>query len=540
MCKYLEGLNDQQLEAATCNDRTTLCLAAAGCGKTKTLIARTVRLVNDGVNPTSILSLTFTNAAAFEMAERYKKFPGVDLSLGVPEFRTFHSFCYSLIIKDKDVREKLGYSKVPELCDDNQMKELRAKVKLQIGCTLSDSALENDVPLSRKDQDMKDLFNKALIKTIKKDNLITFDIMCYNVCELFVKDYDCITKYKQKYRYINIDEMQDCDPKQFRFVSSFPETTNFFLVGDILQAIYGFRGCTNEFIKQLVNAPGWRVIKMFENYRSTTEICDYANNFSRYSRDSFRIVMHGQRSNGEKPTIIYGAYSDYEHAVNEYHIEELINRLQSNSNESAVLCRTNRECDAIKTALKAANIDFVSNNKPKDTLDYLESALSNDYMLEWLSSMLEARDYGDYLRMSTIHPNPDIHWFLSSYGRVTKIADAASKVSHIRKIVAKNIHPMNKFEQITKLLKVKTKCKFEGDEFTSNKDIIESIKSQLQEQQESRIYVGTIHSVKGLEYDTVYIMGVNDSKFQLDCEEENNLFYVACTRAKNHLVIFRR
>lgn len=533
--------NDQQLEAINSKERTILCLAAAGCGKTRTLIARAVRLVDEGVDPSSILCLTFTNAAAFEMKERYKKAPGVDLSLPIPEFRTFHGFCYSLIVKDSVVREKLGYTKIPELCDDNRMKEIKEEVKLQIGCTLSNSILDNDIPLSRKDQEMKNLFQKALIKKLKKDNLITFDIMCYNVCEMFVQNYECVEQYKQKYKYLNVDEMQDCDPKQFRFISSFPASTNFFLVGDVLQGIYQFRNCSNEFIKQLVKAPGWKVIKMFENYRSTQEICDFANNFSRYSKDEFRIVMHGQRSSGEKPEVIYGSFSSYNEPVDKDHLRILVEKLKENKNESAILCRTNKECAAVREALKEADIDYSSNSKPKETLDYLEAALSNSYMLEWLSSMLEARDYGDYLRMSALQANPDIKWFLANYSRVDKVKTHANKVSEIRNICSNTmIHPMEKFEKITKLLRVKTKCKFEGNEFTPNKEIIDMIKSQVADQQQNSIYVGTIHSAKGLEYDTVYVMGVNDRMFELGSEEMNNLYYVAMTRAKSHLTIFRR
>lgn len=831
MEEYLAGLNEQQLEAATCDDRTILCLAGAGAGKTHTMLSRIERQVRSGIDPASILALTFTNAAAFEMKERYKKIPNIDLTKAVPEFRTFHSFCYSLIVKDRDVREKLGYTKIPELCDDMQLKELKAKVKLQIGCKLSDAILENDIPLSKKDQESKDLFQKALIKTIKKENLITFDMMCYNVCELFVQKYECIEKYRQKYKFIYCDEFQDTDSRQYKFISSFPNTTSFYLVADALQCqpagtqvamcgggtksienieegdlvvtcsdagnynvnpkygrrvtsvgrrfadnivevktknhssrytkdhltyckihyegnenakcvylmcneekgwwrigqcslfvnkggdfgpklrlitekgdkvwlldirsrsnneawlveqtaafkfgipdttwktmnvknplynaealtrlydnipdiraraeacleyfgrdirypffdrkkdykqhmsklhkfeirvgnlipqfmdvvvpelftdskdkyrrnklhtsyeqitsiercspdwvysldvekwhnyvadgilthncIYQFRNCTNEYVKTLAKAPGWKVIKLTKNYRSVNKICNFANNFSRYASDEYRIKMEGQRDGGSVEQI-FGSYSSYEHPVDEEHLRILVEKLKANSDESAVLCRTNKECGAVREALKEAGIDFVSSNKPKATLDYLESALRNDYLLEWLSSMLEARDYGDYLRMSALQENPDIKWFLANYGRITKIADAVSKVKHIRDIAAKDIHPADKFEQITKLLRVKTKCKFEGDEFTTSKEIIESIKAQISEQQENRIYVGTIHSSKGLEYNTVYVMGVNDKMFELGSEEMNNLYYVAITRARNHLIVFKR
>ena len=361
-------LNDQQREAAYSNERTILCLAAAGAGKTATLLERIGRLIKEGVDPKTILALTFTNAAAFEMANRYKQITGLDLTRGNAMFKTFHGFCYSLIVKDPIVRERLGYSKIPTLCEDAEMKELKTKVKLAIGCKLTDAQLDNDCTLTRSQQEEKKLFQKALIKEIKKENIITFDIMCYNVCELFVKNEECIQKYKDHYKYIMLDESQDTDPRQFKFISSFGRQTHYFIVGDILQSIYQFRGCSNEFIKQLAEDPNWKVIKMFENYRSTRQICNYANRFSTYSKDDYRIEMNGHRD-GDEPEVIYGSNSSYDNPVDEDHLEILIKKLQENKVESAILCRTNRECAAVRSALSAAGIEYTSRSKSTDVLE---------------------------------------------------------------------------------------------------------------------------------------------------------------------------
>lgn len=828
-----EQYNDQQLEAVNSKDRTILCLAGAGAGKTKTLIGRIERLVKeDKVEPSSILALTFTNAAAFEMKDRYKQVPGINLS-SIPEFRTFHSFCYSLIIKDKDVRTRLGYTKIPEVCDDNQMKELRTKIKLALGCSLSDEQLTKDVPLSRKDQDEKELFQKALVKEIKKENIITFDIMCYNVCELFVKNDPVIQKYKEKYTHILVDEFQDSDRGQMKFLGSFTASTNFFLAGDVLQCqpagtvihmsdgrfkniediqigdkvityapedgvynqggrcgssvtdiskrladnivevktdkhssrytrdhltyckvhyegnedkrciylmynsekgwwrigqcplflcrgtdlgvrlrlseekgdkiwildiatadseqawlieqlatskfgipnitwqvescsktyysfqslnalyenmpdiedraarcleyfgrdirypfldrnqdadlrvarldmfeirvcnlvpefmdlivpqsfiesknelrqstlhtsyeqiiqindcepdwvysldveqwhnyiadgilthncIYQFRNCSNEFIKQLTNDPNWTIIKLFENYRSTTNICEFANKFSHYSKDEYRIEMHGQRD-GVDPKVIYGSCSSYAEPVDRNHLADLIDRLRENPVESAILCRSNKECAAVRSALTEAGISYVSRTKSTDAIKYLEASLSNDYLLDWLASLLDTKDYADYVRLSSFAGNPDIRWFLNLYGKKEPIQRRAKKTIEIRNIVGdKTLTAADKFEKVAKLLRVKTRCSFTGDESSTNSEIIHDIKEQLEEQAESQIYVGTIHSSKGLEYDTVYVMGVNDALFRLGTEEMNNLYYVAITRAKNNLVVYRR
>lgn len=536
----LEELNNEQYEAATCNDRTVLCLAAAGTGKTKTLISRVRRLVSQGVNPNTILCLTFTNAAALEMKERYKKAAGSDIVRGCPEFRTFHSFCYSLIIKDKAVREELGYTNVPQICEDAQLKEIKTKVKLAIGCKLSDSQLEKDVSLSRKDQDMKELFLKALNKEIRKENVITFDMMCYNVCELFEKHEQCVEQYRQKYKYICIDEFQDSDKRQLKFANSFPSDTNFWFCGDALQNLYSFRGTTNEYVKLLSTDPNWKVVRLHTNYRSTKQICDFANKFSKYAKDDYRIEMTGLRD-GDEPEVIYGSMSSYEHPVDERHLDILVDMLLKNKNQTAILCRTNKECAAVKARLTRANIEYTGRASVGDIVDILKSSLSNDYMLDWLATKLESVQYADYIRLAAQNANPDIRWFLTTYGSVSAIKHSAQQVIGIRNVVSNNtITPKDKFEQVTKLLRIKSKCEFKGDDNTSNKDIIESILDQIQEMQESTIYCGTIHSSKGLEYDTVYVMGVNDKMFKLGTEDMNNLAYVAYTRARNHLIVFKR
>lgn len=533
------SLNEQQQLAATTDERTVLCLAGAGAGKTSTLTARSEYLIHKGVHPTSILVLTFTNAAAFEMKERFQRLPGIDLSKGCPEFRTFHGFCYSLIIKDSAIRAKLGYSKIPEVCDDAKFKEIKTRIKLAMGCKLSDDKLDKEVPLSKAEQDEKKLFQKALVKEIRKENLITFDIMCYNVCELFVTNAEEIQKYKQKYTHILVDEFQDTDTKQMDFLNSFPVTTNFWFCADALQNIYGFRGTTNEYVKILSRAPGWQVIKLYKNYRSTKQICNFANKFSKtYAKSEYRIEMEGQRE-GDNVEVIPGSRSNKQFVVDRDHLSILIDKIKESKEENAILCRSNRECAAVREALKNANIQFSSKSKSSDARNIIESSMSNEYMLEWLTTKLDAKDYSDYIRLSAQVPNPDIRWFLTTYGKREDIRTGAEKVIEIRNIVSTDKSFKDKFTEVAAVLRCKTKCKFDP-QISSNKQIMDSLKDQIIEMEDAPVYVGTIHSVKGLEYDTVYVMGVDDKMFQLGSEEMNNLYYVAITRAKNHLVVFRR
>lgn len=531
--------NEQQLEAINSNADAILCLAGAGAGKTFTMVNRVIRLVNDGVDPSTILALTFTNAAAFEMRQRYNKLQTTP-SKKCPEFKTFHSFCYTLIVRDRNIREKLGYAKVPQVCDEKDFKKLKKELLLQLGLKISETEIDEGIAYGKEHERQLELFNKALKKELRTKNLITFDMMCYNVGELFVKDDECVQYYKNKYKYIFLDEAQDSDKRQFKFVSSFGNNTHFFFCADALQNIYQFRGCTNEYVKTLAEAPNWTLIKLYKNYRSTKQICEFANRFSKYAKDSYRILMEGQRDGDEVETI-KGACAGFNSPVDERHLRMLVQHLQDDPVESAILCRSNKEVNAVADYLKSKGIEYVRSSKSSEALFLLNSALDNNYMKEWLSTWLEGPEYADYIRLSAIKGDTDIRWFLSLYGNKEKIKERVTKIVKIRKIVSdESTSIQGKINDIKKVLKVKASKEFDVEDNMTGRQIVETLRDQVLEDEESKIYLGTIHSAKGLEYEHVYVMGVNDKMFQIDTEEMKNLLYVAITRPKSHLTIFMR
>ena len=216
----MSNMNDQQLEAVMSSASKILVLAGAGTGKTYVMINRIKRLVDEGADPVSILALTFTNAAAFEMKERYHKFQE-DKSKGCPEFKTFHAFCYSLLVKDIAVRKALGYSTIPSIVDESTMKRTIKEVKQQCNITLSDKQLEHPdtVPNSKKFE--YEMFHKAMKQRLLKDSIITFDMLADSVCSLFIKNDPLIQTYIDQYKYIFIDEFQDTDPLQWKFAQCF-------------------------------------------------------------------------------------------------------------------------------------------------------------------------------------------------------------------------------------------------------------------------------------------------------------------------------
>ena len=531
----VKKLNEQQQRAVDSDSKKILCLAGAGAGKTATMIERVSRLVADGVHPTSILVLTFTNAAGFEMRERYKQKHPNQI---IPEFRTFHSFCYSLIIRDRSVRDALGYQSVPTIAEEAEIRKLEAQAKMQCGITLSYGKLYGDELLTEEEKYQVDLFKKAVKRLIREANIITFDMLCYDVGQLFVDDHESIIKYKLQYKHIFVDEFQDTDTKQIKFLNSFSDA-NFFFCGDTLQNIYQFRNCTNDTIKLLSKDDSWEQIKLYQNYRSTNQICNFANKMSTYADDVYRIEMKGQRD-GDPVKVIGGSQVDWNNPVDEDHLDMLIEHIHFlESGDAAVLCRTNKEVEYICETFSEKGIPFCTGKRNVDAIHMLKSSLDDSYMMDWLATFLNANKYGEFIRLLSQVENPDIHWFANTYRNQPKIQQRGRTIVEIRKILKDpNLPNISKCLNILDTLKI-------GDILLDDvpqdvHQIIPYLITVVEEFQSSELYVGTIHSSKGLEYGTVFVMGVNDKSFPLKNEDMMNLYYVAITRAKDHLVIFRR
>ena len=529
----MSELNNEQLQAVNSKSDRILCLAGAGAGKTKTFIERISKLVDDGVMPSSILALTFTNAAAAEMRERYET---KHVGQMTPQFRTFHSFCYSIVCRDYAIRSALGYETVPDIASEAQEKDIKERAKTQCHITLSADQLQHRDFLSKKEQFQAELFDKAVWRLMKQENLITFDKLNSEVADLFAADHTATQPYKQQYKYIFVDEFQDTDGFQIKFLNSFTNT-HFYFCGDCLQNLYSFRGTSNEYIKALAESDGWEKIKLFTNYRSTNQIVDYANEFSKgYAKDAYRVEMKGTRDGDKVVTKIIDAPSNYD-AINLDSIDDVLKELPELSGTSAILVRTNKELSEVTNYLKHKDIAYTSSRDTK-TIHLLECAVSDEYMIGWLASYLTSDKYGEYIRLSAQKSAPDVNWFLATYGRNTKIAKDAEKINKLRKIATDPKLVAIKVKEVEELLKLKGIEVPEEDLF--GLEFLKYIKDHAEEIKSSELYVGTIHSVKGLEYDNVFVMNVNSYCFKINSSEEmSNLYYVACTRAKNRLFIYK-
>lgn len=529
-------LNTEQQRVVDCNDKKMLCLAGAGTGKTATMLARIGRLISEGVDPKNILVLTFTNAAAFEMKNRFMK----DTNLtSTPQFRTFHGFCYYLLCVDKEVREALGYSKLPSIATESQISQISTKAKLQLNIKLSENKLCGKAKLSPREARVVNLYHKLVRTKLHSDNLITFDIMLKDICNLFIQESSCVSKYFSMYKYIFIDEFQDTDPLQWKFVSAFKDA-NVMVVGDALQSIYAFRNADSSIIKKLADSDEWTTIKLFSNYRSTKQICKFANDLSStYSSDSYRVAISSNVS-GSKVSIKPYHIRSFIEIVDTDALEIIYNQITENKGKSvAILARTNAEVSEIQAFFKSKNIT-INSNSMLHVSNIIESVRSNTYLTEWLSTMLNQESYSAYVRLCTVDPSIDklsavISFFDSSVD--SNVYTILNTVSRIRKIYSQTSKSLaSRTEAILELLgypNVSIMLPVPKD-ISYGQYILQCLQNQITD----NIYIGTIHSAKGLEYDNVYLMGVQSRYFQLKDEQNLNLYYVGITRAKYKLTIF--
>lgn len=538
------NLNSEQLSAVMCEDKKILCLAGAGTGKTSCMLERISHLVEKGVNPSSILVLTFTNAAAFEMKDRYQRSHETRF---IPEFRTFHSFCYHVLSIDGEVRKILGYTSLPSIADEGIRKRIIREAGTISNIKTSIEALEVKEKRTAKEQYEYETLKKLSSKLMQKRNTITFDHLCSSICNLFKEEHPAVKKYKERYKYIFVDEFQDTDQIQYNFVKSFTDS-NLFLVGDALQALYSFRGADSSIIKSLSENPEWHTIKLFRNYRSTETICKFANEHSKYADDNYRVeIQPGRDEIGEKVLVVDVTEFTPYGQIDKKSVDTCIKESVKMPGSTAILCRTNREVEELQEKFTEAGIQFRTNNQQKDTENILLSVGDNDHLLSWLSSFLNAERYADFIRVSTVVEGSgesyNITSFLNDFGNIPQIESRWGIVKTIRRICKEStVSIFDRFTDIVDLLSCSYIPFDESKCFNMKSTIfyILDVFSGCLEQPGSNIYIGTIHSVKGLEYDNVYVVGVDGPTFQLNNEDNKNLYYVAITRAKKHLTVFER
>lgn len=296
-------------------------------------------------------------------------------------------------------------------------------------------------------------------------------------------------------------------------------------------SIYGFRGADSSIIKSLAENPEWTTIRLSENYRSTAQICDYSNDIHQswkgnaYNLD---IISTKQGCNViEREQLNIDSNKEIMDIVGDAHDGKTV----------AILCRTNYEVADIKPRLEDLVIAFSTKDARKDISNILRCSIDSEYLVDWLSDKLTSNRYNEYLKLCSVSDSYKTdESFISIYGK--HLVNYLNPIMKIREVLTNEQFAFGKIAKISDLLNLPNKeVVLDSDD---NKSIIDYlIQISESEQASTGIYVGTIHSVKGLEYDVVHLVGVNGKSFPIDKDEDQqNLFYVGCTRAKEKLVIY--
>ncbi len=593
MDKILEELNESQREAATTIDGPILVLAGAGSGKTKTITTRLAYLISIGIDPASILTLTFTNKAAKEMRERALAM--IDNAIYPPLLCTFHKFGLLFL---KFHIEKLGRSNNFVIIDTDDKKRIIKSLKPDLPIPLvaseiskyKNSLISPDeaiaaarLPNYKKIAALYQKYEEYL----QKNNLVDFDDLLVLTYKILDQDEELCRQMSQKYQFIMIDEYQDTNELQNLLVKKLCAThNNICVVGDDDQSIYGWRGANVKNILEFPNQfDNVKVIKLEKNYRSTKKILEAANNLIAHNRNRLGKTLQATLEEGED--IVVRSFSDEQEEAME--VGKQIRRLidaGTPPSEIAVLFRINALSRSIEEAFNRLGIHFklvgairfyeraeikdlisylriIANplddfslkriiNKPKRgigkvTVEKLEAEAKKRGLsiLQLLNALEEKelativgkknaktlRTFADTLRQLHAALDDGLYNFIDEFERLVGFKEYYASMPDGLERIANIDEFYGLFRDYIKQNPENSLEDFLGDL---------SLQSDQDQIGGEAVNIMSVHASKGLEFAHLFVIGMEEGFFPLtgdgcDMEEERRLGYVAFTRAKKTL-----
>ena len=608
----LNDLNPMQRRAAEQLEGPVLILAGAGSGKTRTLTYRVANLLEHGVAAWHILALTFTNKAAREMRERIEHLAGA--SAEEAWIGTFHSICCRILRRDI---EKLGYERSFTIYDeDDQLRVIKGVLKeldidekfmppKSISAAISDAKNRLQSPdewlraghgdyRAQKVHDIMVRYEQRL----KAANALDFDDLLMKTLQLFLDHPPVLEYYQRRFQYVHVDEYQDTNYAQYQLVRLLTqESRNLCVVGDDDQSIYGWRGADIRNILDFEkDFPDATVIKLEQNYRSTANILDAANQIIAHNEGRKEKELWTAGDEGEK-ILLYSAGDEREEAAWIAGRIRTLNRQGIPYGQMAILYRMHALSRVLEETMMRAGIAyrvyggtrFYDRKEVRDVLAYLR-VIENPADNVSLSRIINVpkRAIGDSTveQLQQFARQNDMSLYAAVAAPPDSLASRARKsVESFANLMAgflvyKEMLPLSEFVQkvVDESGLIAQYEKEDGDE--ENQTRIENIReflgavtefeqksedkslfaflenvalvTELDNQEDVPNYVTmmTLHSAKGLEYDAVFLSGLEEGIFpsarsmQEDdrIEEERRLCYVGVTRAKRllHLSFARR
>lgn len=593
----VDSLNDRQKEAVVNTDGPMLILAGAGSGKTKVLTTKVAYLIEEkNIDPNNILAITFTNKAAKEMKERIFKLEGN--SAFYIQISTFHSFGLKIL---KENCELLGYEKNFTILDSDDSLSIIKKIMKELNIDANKynpKAIKNVISNNKNeiidpekyslyvntdfDEIALEVYRKYE-KSLKINNAVDFDDLLILPLKLFNNNPGVLQKYQEKYKYVFIDEYQDTNEPQYilsKMISA--KYKNITVVGDADQAIFTWRGANYKnilnFEKDYKDA---KVVLLEENYRSTKTILNAANNVIKNNKVRKEKNLWTQNEEGSKITY-YKAFDEKDesnYVVNE--IKKLIEK-GVNPKDICVLYRANAQSRTVEEAFLTSNISynivgsyaFYNRKEIKDLIAYLKLIYNNKDDVSLLrvinypkrgignkaienlaiksnvldKSLYEVIDSGkelDFKNMIEEIKKEESHLTLTELIDMVLDKSGMKKSLEDEKSIEVDIRLENleEFKSIAKAMEIN-----EGivslEELLDKLALVSDVSEQKNDN-EDKVTLMTMHAVKGLEYDYVFIVGVEEGLFPHsnslesndELEEERRLCYVAITRAKKKLYL---
>ena len=605
----LTSLNPEQKRAAETLEGPVLILAGAGSGKTRALTYRVANLIDHGVPAWSILALTFTNKAAKEMKTRVQSLIGQEKAEEA-WISTFHSTCARILRRDI---EKIGYSRSFTIFDDDDqqrvLKEILKQLNIddkflpvrEIKSKISDAKNRMQTPDEWFAKTLRDRRNSMIHDVMteyetrmKTLNALDFDDLLLKTLILLADHPPVLEVYRRRFRYVMVDEYQDTNRTQYELLRLLTaESRNLCVVGDDDQSIYGWRGADIRNILEFENDyPDAAVIKLEQNYRSTGNILDAANQVIAHNEGRKDKTLWTEHDAGEKITV-YCAQDERDEAA---WIIQQIQTLKRNGTalgEIAVLYRTNAQSRIPEEVLMQAGIPyrvfggqkFYERKEIKDILAYLRVIANpsddisltriinvpkrsiGDTTVQVLSEYARRQGIPIYAAMASLPEElgSRARNSISDFFRMMTMLGAMKESMNLEEFIDEMISRTGLEEQYRKedteesLNRIENIQEFRGSvhEFVqlSEQPTLEAYLENVAlvtdldraEDQSGYVTLMTLHSAKGLEFDNVFIPGMEEGifpssrSFEEDnrLEEERRLMYVGITRARKRLYLTR-
>ncbi|HPV99458.1 MAG TPA: UvrD-helicase domain-containing protein [Oscillospiraceae bacterium] len=600
-------LNDMQREAVLHKDGPLLILAGAGSGKTTVLIDRVARLIESGVRPWNILAITFTNKAAGELRDRLAAKLGPEAAEVFAS--TFHSMCVRILRRDAD---KIGLSRSFTIYDQDDSLRVVKKCLRELNYDekrFPPKGLLSDISHAkeklcgpdavRSEAQVSSDFRKKIVaevyaayeKELRTAEALDFDALLTETVRLFRQSPETLEYYRDRWRYIMVDEYQDTNHVQYELVSLLAaKYRNLCVVGDDDQSIYKFRGATIENILSFENSfPGAKVIRLEQNYRSTQYILDAANSVIANNRGRKGKTLWTAKTGGAKVTV---RRCENEEAEARFAADTILDHAARGGRygDFAVLYRMHAQSNAFEKAFISASVPykiigglrFYDRKEIKDLMAYL-SLVSNRADNLRLERILNEpkRGIGDAtlgaareIAGQTGLPLFDIFEHADEYAALGRKASVLKEFTNLISGFAADAEKMDLdelFDEVCEKTGYAAMLKAMGDEGEPKRENLGELKTNILKYMDAAeepslggfleetalltdidrleegdaVLMMTVHSAKGLEFPQVFAVGMEESIFPgmqaiyepEEMEEERRLAYVAMTRAKERLYL---